>query len=115
MGIAMQKHAADIQALNKNLYYNLIGIERTPATRTFICLVYKYNLVVHIITSLALQQVGDPKAPIHCTLTTSKDMVHSCKTVFGDSTDSYGGKIWEMPHSPPLYGNGQGKWAAPCI
>ena len=61
MGIAMeqygskQKHAADIQALNTKLYYNLIIMERTPETSTLIDLVSKYGLVVHCIAYLALK------------------------------------------------------------
>ena len=46
MGIANEqygsrkKHTTDIQALNTKLYYDLIRMERTPATSTFIYLVY---------------------------------------------------------------------------
>eukprot|EP00957_Ditylum_brightwellii_P194937 14852085-Ditylum_brightwellii.AAC.1 len=43
------------------------------------------------------------------------DMVHTCRTAFGDSTDSYGGDVWAIPCSPPPQGLGQGNSAAPCI
>ena len=38
-------------------------------------------------------------------------MVHTCRTVFRDSTYSYGGKIWAIPHYKPLQGIGQGNGA----
>eukprot|EP00957_Ditylum_brightwellii_P089051 6781533-Ditylum_brightwellii.AAC.1 len=51
-----KKKAADIQVLNTWLFYDYVLLERTPSTSTFINLVSKYNLVVHSIASLALQQ-----------------------------------------------------------
>ena len=110
-----RKHAADVQALNTKLYYDLIRMERTPATSTFIDLVSNYDLMFHSIAYLSLQRVGVPKSPIHFTLTTLQDMVHTCRTVFRDSTDSHGGKIWTIPHSPPPQGLGQGNGSDPCI
>ena len=85
-----RKHAADVQALNTKLYYDLIRMERTPVNSTFIYLVFNYNLVVHSIAYLALQWVGVSKSLIPCTITKLQDMVHTCRKLFGDSTDSYG-------------------------
>eukprot|EP00957_Ditylum_brightwellii_P172332 13119594-Ditylum_brightwellii.AAC.1 len=107
--------SADLQALNTRLFYNYVLLERVPATSIFIDLVSNYDLVVHSIASLALQQVGIPKEPINCTFATLQDMVHMCRTYFGDSTDSYGGDIWAIPLKPPPQGIGQGNGAAPCI
>eukprot|EP00957_Ditylum_brightwellii_P028608 2161638-Ditylum_brightwellii.AAC.1 len=69
-----KQKAADIQALNTRLFYDYALMEKTPATSTFIDLVSNYNLVVHNIASLAMQQVGTPKDPINCTFTTLQDM-----------------------------------------
>eukprot|EP00957_Ditylum_brightwellii_P074218 5639395-Ditylum_brightwellii.AAC.1 len=44
-----------------------------------------------------------------------RDMVHNCRTTFGDLIDSYGGDIWAIPCRPPLQGLGQGNGAALCI
>ena len=111
-----RKHkAADVQALNTRLFYDHIRLKRKPATSTFIDLVSNYDLVVHSIASLALQRVNTPKAPIDCTFTTLQDMVHTVRTAYGDSIESYGGELWAIPCSPPPQGLGQGNGAAPCI
>eukprot|EP00957_Ditylum_brightwellii_P201642 15326568-Ditylum_brightwellii.AAC.2 len=111
-----RKHkAADIQALNTRLFYDYVRLERTPATSPFIDLVSNYDLVVHSIASLALQRVGVPKALINCTFTTLQNMVHTVRTVYGNSIESYGGDLWTIPCSPPPQGLGQGNGAAPCI
>eukprot|EP00957_Ditylum_brightwellii_P105962 8082922-Ditylum_brightwellii.AAC.1 len=110
-----RRKAADIQALNTRLFYDLVLLERKLATSTFIDLVSNYDLVVHSIASLALQQVGTPKESIFCTFTTLQDMVHTCRTAFGDSTKSYGGNIWAIPCQPPPQGLGQGNGTVPCI
>eukprot|EP00957_Ditylum_brightwellii_P108617 8284469-Ditylum_brightwellii.AAC.1 len=110
-----RKHkAADLQALNTRLFYDYVCLERTTSTSAFIDLVSNYDLVVHSIASMALQRVGTPKEPILCTFTTLQDMVHTCRTAFGDSTDSHGGNVWAIPCSPPPQGLGQGNGAAPC-
>eukprot|EP00957_Ditylum_brightwellii_P117234 8941121-Ditylum_brightwellii.AAC.1 len=110
-----KKLSADLQALNTRLFYDYIFLERVPATSTFIDLVSNYNLVIHSIASLALQRVGMPKETIKCTFTTLQDRVHTCRTCFGDSTDSYGGDIWIILLKPPPQGLVQGNGAAPCI
>eukprot|EP00957_Ditylum_brightwellii_P204348 15338837-Ditylum_brightwellii.AAC.1 len=108
-----KQKAADIQALNTRLYYDYVLLERTPATSTFIDLDSNYDLVAHSIASLALQWVNTPKAPIQCTFTTLQDMVHTVRTAYGDSIESYGGDLWALPCSPPPQGLGQGNGAAP--
>ena len=108
-------HAADLQALNTRLFYDQLRLTRRPATTPFVDLVSNYDLVVHSVASLALQRMGVPKAPIKAMLTTLQDMVHTCRTVFGDSLEQYGGKVWAVPLSPPPQGLGQGNGAAPTI
>ena len=102
-----KKHATDIQAMNTKLYYDLIIMEHTPTTSNLIDIVSNYDLVVHIIASLALQRVGVPRSPITFTLSTLQDMVHTCRKVFWDSTDSHGGEIWSVPHYTTPQGIGK--------
>lgn len=107
--------AADIQALNTRLFYDLVKLDKLPATSTFIDLVSNYDLVVHSIASLSLQRVGTPKPPIFCTFSTLQDMVSHVRTAYGDSTCKYGGELWAIPFKPPPQGLGQGNGAAPTI
>ncbi len=100
--------AADTQALNTRLFYDLVNLERSPAVACFADLVSNYDLVAHNIASICLQRVNTPKAPTFCTFTVLQDMVHSCRTAFGDSTKTYGGDIWAIPLKPPPQGLGQG-------
>ena len=54
---SLKSKAADIQALNTRLFYDLIGQKRIPATSILSYLVPNYDLVVHGIASLSLQRV----------------------------------------------------------
>ena len=47
-------NAAEIQARNTRLFYDLTRLKQVPATSTFADLVSKYDLVVHSIASLSL-------------------------------------------------------------
>jgi hypothetical protein len=109
-----RQKSADLQALNTRLYYDHILLRRIPATSVFIDLVSNYDLVVHNIASLALQRVGMPKAPILCTFATLQDMVHSVRTAYGDSLQTYGGDLWVIKIKPPPQGLGQGNGTAHC-
>jgi hypothetical protein len=110
-----RSHSADVQALNTRLLYDLLRLNRLPATTPFADLVSNYDLVAHNIASLALQRTGMPRGPIKAMLTTLQDMEHTCRTAFGDSIKSYGGEIWAIPLKPPPQGLGQGNGAAPTI
>eukprot|EP00957_Ditylum_brightwellii_P200605 15292933-Ditylum_brightwellii.AAC.1 len=120
-GIALEQFgsrrqkSADLQALNTQLYYDHLLLQRIPATSVFIDLVSNYNLVVHNIASLALQRIGMPKAPICCTFTTLQDVVHSVHMTYGDSLEAYGGDLWVVKTKLPPQGLGQGNGTAPCI
>eukprot|EP00957_Ditylum_brightwellii_P139580 10637821-Ditylum_brightwellii.AAC.1 len=52
------RHSAEVQGLNVHLFYDQVKLNKVPATSTFVDRVSNYNLVVHSIGSLALQQVG---------------------------------------------------------
>eukprot|EP00957_Ditylum_brightwellii_P145640 11089123-Ditylum_brightwellii.AAC.1 len=73
-----KKLLTDLQAFNTRLIYGYMFLKCTQATSTFINLVSKYDLVVHIIAVLALQWISIPKEPINCTFTTFQDVVHTC-------------------------------------
>ena len=81
-------HSLDLQSLNICLFYDQILLQRKPATGTLIDLVSNYDLVTHSIRSLALQQIGVPKASIFCMFSTLQDMVHSVRTAYGESMQS---------------------------
>ena len=72
-GLRKEK-AADIYALNIRLFYDPTSLKRVPETITFADLVSNYNLLVHNIASLSLQQSNIPKKPIRCTFTTLQNM-----------------------------------------
>eukprot|EP00957_Ditylum_brightwellii_P131230 10008906-Ditylum_brightwellii.AAC.1 len=109
-GIAPEQYGS-----RKRLFYSYILLERTPTASTFIDLVSNYELAVHSIASLVLQRVGMPKEPIQFTFITLQDMVHMCRTTFGNSTSSYQGNIWAILCKPPPQGLDQGNGVTPCI
>ena len=107
--------AADVKALNNRLLYNLVRQKKVTSRSVFADLISNYDLVVHRISSLALQRVNSPKEPIHCKFITLHNMVHLVRTAFGDSANTYGGDIWAIPLKPPPQGLVQGNGEAPEI
>ena len=89
--------------------------EKVTAKRIFADLISNYDLVMHSIVSLYLQRVNVPKEPTHFTFTNFQNMVHLFRTDFGESTNTYGGEIWEIPLKTPPQGLGQGNRASPEI
>jgi len=55
--------------------------------------------------------VGVPKPFLQCLFTTLQEAVHHVRTGYGDSLESYGGRVWLVP----LHGIGQGNGAGPAI
>ena len=82
--------ATNIQALNTQLFYDLIRQKRIAAMSILTDLVSNYNLLVHSITSLSLQRVDVTKEPILYNFTTLQKTTHSVRTAFGDSKKTYG-------------------------
>ena len=83
------------------LFYNLVRQKKATSTSVFSDLIYNYDLVVHIIASLAMQRVNVPKEQINCTFSTLQNMLHLVRTAFGDPDNTYGGDIWSIPIKPP--------------
>ena len=97
------------------MLYDLVIQKKFTSTSVFTDLISNYELVVHIIASLALQRVNVPKEPIHCTFSTLQNMVHSVRMDFRDSDNTYGGDIWEIPLKKTPTFLGQGNVEAPEV
>jgi hypothetical protein len=106
-----RRHKAIDLAVNKALTFDILRqLKRAGA----ICsndAKSCYNLIGHTQASLSMQRVGVPKHIINCLFTTLQDAVHKVRTGFGDSKESYGGKVWLVP----IHGIGQGNGAGPAI
>ena len=120
-GIAPEKYgsrkpkAADSQALNTRLFYDLVRQKKVTSTSVFADIISNYDLVLHRIASIDLQRVNSPKEPIHCTFSTLQNTVHSVRTAFGDPANTHGGDIWAIPLKSPPQSLGQGNGSAPAI
>ena len=98
------RKTVDVQALNTcntRLFYNLVIQKKTTPTSVLSDVISKYDLVVHIISSLDLQRGNIPKEQTHFTFSTLHNMVHSVRTAFGDPANTYGGDIWSIPLKLP--------------
>jgi hypothetical protein len=106
-----RRHKAIDLAVNKALTFDILRqLKRAGA----ICsndAKSCYDLIGHTTASLSMQQVGVPQHIINCLFTTLQDAIHKVQTGFGDSKDSYGGKVWLIP----IHGIGQGNGAGPAI
>ena len=70
-----------------------------------------YDRIVHAAASLSMQRVGMPTEPIIMMFSTIQELTHTVRSVHGDSTRSYSGKLWGVP----IHGTGQGNGASPSI
>ena len=84
-----KSNAADIQALNTKIFYDIIGQKSIPATSIFADQVSNYDLVVHRIKYTSLQRVDVPNNPIPCNFTTLQKMSHLLRSAFGNSKATY--------------------------
>ena len=108
-------HSAGIQALNHRLAFDLLRLEKRNAVDTAVDLRSCYDLIAHAVASLSMQRQGVPEASVVCMFTTLQNMVHTVRTAFGDSTQTFGGDLWAIPMQPPPQGVGQGNGAGPAI
>jgi hypothetical protein len=58
-----------------------------------------------------MQRMGISKNAVNCLFTTLQEAVHQVRTGYGDSLQTYGGKVWLVP----IHGVGQGNGAGPAI
>ena len=112
---SIKAKAADIQALNNRLLYDLTRLKIFPAASNFYDLVYNYNTEVHSITYMRLQRANIPKNTIRCSFTTLQNIEHSVITAFGDSENTYGGDKWAILLNPPPQVLGKGNVDDPYI
>ena len=97
------------------MFYDLVRQNKVTSTSVFADIISNYDLLVHSISSPDLHILNVSKETINCTFSTLKNMVHSVRTDFGDSDNTYRGDIWEILLKPPPHGLGQGNGAAPSI
>jgi hypothetical protein len=108
--------AAAEQALNKRLVFDILRQERRAAVDVAVDLRSCYDLVVHAIASLSIQRQGMPEQPIVCMFTTLQNMVHTVRTAYGESENSFGSQqLWVVGLESPPQGLGQGNGAGPGI
>ena len=99
--------AAEIQALNTKMFYDLIMLKRLPYISVFVYLVSKYNIILKNIASLS--------KPILCTIMTLQKMIHWFITEYGDSSSKYGCHFWALSLDPPPQGLGKVNRPPPAI
>lgn len=109
-GSRKQKSAND-HALNKRLTFDIIRQKRQAAAMTSCDAKSCYDRIVHSIAALSMRRQGVQEPPIVCMFTTIQNLVHTVRTAFGDSTESFGGDLWAVP----VQGVGQGNGAGPMI
>ena len=107
--------SADVQALNKVQVFDLFRLERRDAVDAAIDLQSCYDLIGHASASLSMRAQGAPEPPVTSMLASLQGMVHRCRNSYGVSESSFGVCVWEIPHSPPPQGAGQGNGAGPQI
>eukprot|EP00978_Attheya_sp_CCMP212_P020992 scaffold60805_cov32-Attheya_sp.AAC.1 len=83
-------HAANEQALNKRLTFDLICLLKCPSVNSAMDLRSNYDLVLHAAASISMQRQGMPEQPIIFMFTTLQDMTHRIKTAFGESDLTWG-------------------------
>jgi hypothetical protein len=109
--LSWEKYGVIDQALNKVLSFDLIRQARMDAAVCSNDAKSCYDLIVHAITSIRMQQQNVPSSACICVFTTLQNLHHTVSTLYGDSKSGYGGTLWEVPYS----GVGQGNGASPSI
>jgi hypothetical protein len=109
-GSRKQHRAIDL-ALNKVLTNNILRQVKCIGAICSDDAKACYDLIGHAQASLCMQWQGIPQSAIQCLITTLQSATHSVRTVFGDSTYTYGGPGWIKP----LHGIGQGNGGGPPI
>eukprot|EP00978_Attheya_sp_CCMP212_P000654 scaffold1295_cov57-Attheya_sp.AAC.3 len=97
-------HLAGIQALNHCLAFDLLRQERRNGIDTAVDLCSCYDLIVHAAASLSMHRQGVPAPAVVCMFTTLQNMVHTVRTAFGESSQTFGGDLWALPVNPPPQG-----------
>jgi hypothetical protein len=104
-------HTSINQSLNKRLTYDIIRQKKRPGAVCSNDAKSCYDRIVHSVASLAMQRVGTPVEPIVCMFTTIQNLQHRIRTVYGDSTIGFSGRLFTIP----IQGVGQGNGVGPQI
>jgi len=104
-------HSAIDLAVNKTLTFDILRQLKRPGAICSNDAKSCYDLIGHCQASISMQRLGVPRGAVKCLFSTLQEAVHYVRTGFGDSTSSYGGRMWLVP----LHGIGQGNGAGPAI
>jgi len=74
-----------------------------------------YDRILFIVSYLTLRIFGVPKEAARCSVDTICKMRHHIRTIFGDSSDYYGGETWRENGGYYPHGNGQGNGNGPSL
>ena len=94
--------------INKRLTFDLARLLKCPLAICSNDAKGCYDRIIHAIATLALRRVGVPTEPVVCMFTTLQNLEHHIRTVYGDSSVSFSGKLWAVP----IQGIGQGNGSA---
>jgi len=106
-----KEHSSQNQCLNKRLSWDIARQLKEPMAMCSNDAKSCYDRIVHNIASLSLQRVGVQESYIICMFTTIQNLEHRIRSVNGDSTLGFSGRLWAVP----IGGVGQGNGAGPQI
>jgi hypothetical protein len=104
-------HTAIDLVVNKTLTFDILRQLKRPGAICSNDAKTCYDLIGHCQALISMQRMGVPKCAVQRLFSTLQEAVHYVRTGFGDSTKSYGGRMWLVP----LHGIGQGNGAGPAI
>ena len=102
-----------LHALNKTLYFDNIRYGKHSACLTSCDLKSCYNRFAHSPAMLAARSFGVPKEPLISFFATLQEVQYHTRTVYGVSTETFGGANEKFSNNPQ--GSGQGNGAAPQL
>ena len=100
-------------ALNKTLLFDNVRYNKGCLAIASCDLKSCYDRIAHVPAKLAVQSMGVPESPLLSLFSTLQEVQYFTRTVYGDSTKTFGGKEKGYEHN--AQGAGQGNGAAPQI
>ena len=109
-----RKRKSAIQhALNKRLVLDTIRHKKVPAVYCANDAKSCYDRIIFMVAYLTMRRMNISEQAAKCAITGLIEMKHHIRTVFGDSTEYYGGEKWKETEIP--HGNGQGNGNGPAL
>ena len=99
-------------ALNKRLIFDITRYQKSRLAMTSCNLKSCYDRICHVPAVMAMERTGAPSEPIQSMFRTIETAKHTTRTVYGDSTVTYGG---QEHYSAPIMGVGQGNRCGPQV